>query len=406
MKDDKNPSRSRQARQSQAEAALQAIRDEKVDAVVGRDRLIMLRLRETEEHLRLSEARYRSIVDSQLEMICRWTPERVLTFVNEAYCRFYRRPREELIGQKVAPSVYGPDAEKVNRYLDNLVSEKSPGDTEYRIVLGQDIHWTEWADQAIFDAQGKLLEIQSVGRDITDRKQFEDALRQANQELSEFTYALTHSLRAPMRAVASYTNFLYEDLANVLEGESKQYLEGLKKAITLSNRQFDELQLLYSIKNDPAENEDLVIGELLAEIQSALQLTSNHQLILARQWPVLRCERQSLRQILMNLINNGFKFNQADIKYVEVGWQPAGEHRIDIFVRDNGIGIDPQYHGHIFEIFRRLHTEREYEGTGIGLAIVRRAATQMGGSVRVESTPGRGSTFFVNLPHSPSVTGF
>jgi signal transduction histidine kinase len=107
-----------------------------------------------------------------------------------------------------------------------------------------------------------------------------------------------------------------------------------------------------------------------------------------------------LRQILFDLINNGFKFNRANIRQVEVGWQAAEGEGIEIFVRDNGIGIDPQYQQQIFDIFRRLHTESEYEGTGIGLAVVKRAVQKIGGTLRLESAVGEGSIFYINLPNS------
>ena len=387
--------------QETAAAALQAIRDGKIDAVVGRDHLLMLRLRETDERLRLSEARYRGIVESQVEMICRWKPDRTLSFANDAYCRFYGCSPDELKAQKVPQSVYEPDAELVDRHLKRLITEKSAGEIEHRIALDNAIYWIRWTDHVIFDPHGNLLEIQSVGRDITERVRTQEALRQANQELSEFAYALTHNLKAPLRAVHNYVNFLYEDLADSLAGESKQYLEGLRHAINLSNRQFGELQQLYQIKNDLTDGNVSKIEDLLAEITTALQLDAGRQLITAPQWPLMRCERRLFRQLLMNLITNGFKFNRAAVKRVEVGWLPAAENRIEIFVRDNGIGIDPRYHGQIFEIFKRLHTEQEFEGTGIGLAIVKKAAAMLGGSVRLESALDAGCTFYVNLPLAP-----
>jgi light-regulated signal transduction histidine kinase (bacteriophytochrome) len=114
--------------------------------------------------------------------------------------------------------------------------------------------------------------------------------------------------------------------------------------------------------------------------------------------------------IFQNLVTNAVKFNTYPHKCVELGWQPAplpcsdgggagggGVQAYEFFVRDNGIGIDPRYHERIFRVFERLHTKEEYEGTGVGLAIVKKAASKLGGSVRVESKPGEGSTFFVTL---------
>jgi len=138
---------------------------------------------------------------------------------------------------------------------------------------------------------------------------------------------------------------------------------------------------------------------IVASIDSDL-LRDHQNLVIAQNWPRFRSERFLLRQILLALINNGLKFNDADIKRIEIGWQAVADHGIEIFVRDNGIGIDPQYQQQIFDIFRRLHTESEYEGTGIGLAVVKRAVQRIGGKLRLESAVGEGSTFYINLPNS------
>ena len=140
--------------------------------------------------------------------------------------------------------------------------------------------------------------------------------------------------------------------------------------------------------------------EVLNEMQSTFQDVSDSQLILHKNWPAFRGERHLIRQILINLIDNGFKFNRADVKRVEVGWQAVEGNRIEIFVRDNGIGIDPQYQVQIFDIFKRLHTDREYGGTGIGLAIVKKALQKIGGEMRLTSAIGEGSTFYINLPNT------
>ena len=235
-------------------------------------------------------------------------------------------------------------------------------------------------------------------RDITELKQLEAELRQSNQELNEFTYALTHNVKAPFRAISNYASFLLEDLAETLEGTQKQYLEGIKKAIDLANRQSRDLEALYRIKQHELNFEAIDMRGLLNEIATLSGGAPDRELLFAGEWPIFRGERFLLRQILLGLVNNGFKYNRAERKRVEIGWQSTVDGKIEIMVRDNGIGIDPRYHGHIFEVFQRLHTDKEYEGTGIGLAIVRKAVKRLGGEVRIESADGGGSTFVVGLP--------
>jgi light-regulated signal transduction histidine kinase (bacteriophytochrome) len=239
-----------------------------------------------------------------------------------------------------------------------------------------------------------------VSYDITERKRSEEALLEINQELTEYAYALTHNLKAPLRAIHNYVEFLSEDLAQILEGEPKKYVEGIKGAIRQSSKQFEDLEALYRIKNHAVSFESFDMRELLDEIQTVFKDMSDRRLIVAPHWPVFRGENFLLRQMMVNLISNGFKFNRSAVKRVEVGWHAAADGGIDMFVRDNGIGITARQREQIFRIFKRLHTDREYEGTGIGLAIVRRAARKINCTLRVESTPGRGSTFYIGLPAS------
>jgi two-component system CheB/CheR fusion protein len=282
--------------------------------------------------------------------------------------------------------------EKVAAYMQSL----EPGWREWEVATkdgGRVI--SEWANIRLSDDT-----MIGIGVDITERKRSEEALYESNQELNEYAYALTHNLKAPLRAIHNYVNFLSEDLADTLKGEPKTYIEGMKSAITLTNKQFEDLETLYRIKNHPLNFEPFKMSELLDEIKSIFMDTPDRKLILEQDWPVFRGERFLLRQILIELVNNGFKFNQTDIRRVEVGWQQATGNGIEMFVRDNGIGIDPQHKMQIFDIFKRLHTEREYEGTGIGLAVVKRAFQKLGGKLRVESAIGEGSTFYINFPNS------
>ena len=244
------------------------------------------------------------------------------------------------------------------------------------------------------------------GRDVTVRKQAEEALQEINQELTEYAHALTHKIKEPLRAIQNYAEFLVEDLGEKLHGPPKKYLEGLRKAVFQNNLQVEGLEALYRIKNYSLSLEPVDMGKLVQEIKSQIKSTPERKLSFAQRWPSFRSEKSLLYQILMELIRNGLNFNHSKIKQVEVGWRQSAYDRAEIWVRDNGIGIEPRYQGQIFQIFRRLHTNHEYEGTGIGLAIVKKAVQKLGGSVRVESVVGKGSTFYVGLPRSISEDEF
>ncbi len=312
----------------------------------------------------------------------------------------FNRQAEEVLGYTTAEAnacdfmrrVYPDDAyrEKVLAFMQSL----EPGWQEWVVTTrdGEEVP-IEWANIKLSD-DTRI----GIGVDMRDQKEAEAQLRESHRELDEFTYALTHNVKAPFRAIQNYASFLLEDLADTLEGQPRQFLEGLEKAVALANRQFEDLEALYGLKDRPLNFEDLDIGQLLDEIAALHEGMPERELVTADRWPMLQGERFLLRQILMALVNNGFKFNQATVKQVEVFWQRPSDRRFEIVVRDNGIGIDSRYHDQILRLFQRLHTDSEYEGTGIGLAIVSRAVKRIGGELRIESAAGRGSTFVVSLP--------
>ena len=264
----------------------------------------------------------------------------------------------------------------------------------------------------IRDLEGRIFAGVLIFHDISQRKQAEAAVRQAqrqltvklaeleqsNQELSEYAYAVSHDLKAPLRAIRNYADFLVEDLADTLDGEPRKYIKGLKKALGEADKLITDLLAFSRIGRAPLEPDPIDIAGLLKEIQSLLRLPPEVEMIVADNWPEVVADRTLLMQIFQNLISNAAKFNASPKKRIELGWQDGQPDRIEFFVRDNGIGIEPQYAEQIFRVFQRLHTQQAYEGTGIGLAIVKKAAAHLGGKVRLESTPGAGSTFFVEIP--------
>jgi signal transduction histidine kinase len=174
----------------------------------------------------------------------------------------------------------------------------------------------------------------------------------------------------------------------------------MKKAAHQGDALINDLLSFSRIGRVAPEPEAVDVPVLVKEIGLLLNLPHDVQIDVQPQWPEFWIDSILIKQILQNLISNRVKFNKRNPKRIKIGWQPGADRCIEIFVRDNGIGIAPEYQQQIFAIFRRLHTDKECGGTGIALAIVQKAAQSLGGSVRVESTPGEGSTFFVNFKNS------
>ena len=249
-------------------------------------------------------------------------------------------------------------------------------------------------------------------QELTERKRTEEALRHAhrdlatkagaleaaNEELSQYAYVVSHDLKAPLRAIHNYADFLSEDLEESLEGDPKAYLDGLKRAVRQGEELVGDLLELSRVGRGSGEIEAIDLGVFLQNLITTLNLSSEIEVVIGNNLPTIEADPVILRQIFENLIGNAIKFNPLVHKRVELGWLPAGDGRYELFVRDNGIGIEPRHHEQIFGVFQRLHTREDYKGSGLGLAIVKKAASKLHGSVRLESEVGKGSTFYVALP--------
>jgi light-regulated signal transduction histidine kinase (bacteriophytochrome) len=259
------------------------------------------------------------------------------------------------------------------------------------------------------ELESRLRELE---KQAAERKQVEETLRQAhteletkvaaleaaNEELSQYAYISSHDLKAPLRAIRNYSDFLCEDLEAILNEEHKTCLDGLERAVRQGEELLDDLLEFSRVGIWNLSTQPIDIGVFLKELIASFDLPSNAEVVLEDHLPTIDVEPTLVTQIFEELIRNAIKFNHSARKRVEIGWMPVGEDRCELFVRDNGIGIKPRHYDQIFNMFQRLHSRLDYNGTGIGLAIVRKAVCKLHGAIRVESEPGKGSTFFVSLP--------
>lgn len=238
-------------------------------------------------------------------------------------------------------------------------------------------------------------------REVRVSGQRRQELQRANDELQAFAYSVSHDLRAPLRAVQGMALALTEDYGPQLEPGARQYLERIMAASTRMDALVRDLLEYSRISRTDFELAPVDLRPLLQEAQSLISADAEQaHAVIQVEGPMtgVLANRRLLMQVLTNLLGNA-------IKFVGPGVQPVvrvSVETLDGFVRvsvsDNGIGIPPQYQDKIFRMFERLHSTDEYPGTGIGLAIVQKAMMQMKGTVGVESTPGQGSRFWIQLP--------
>lgn len=223
-------------------------------------------------------------------------------------------------------------------------------------------------------------------------------LAETNEELSQYAFVVSHDLRAPLRAVRNYADFLREELEESLNEDQRSYFDGMTAALKFGDELVSDLLDFSRVGGEVVATNPIPLDDFLAALQSELDLPPDAELTCESGLPTVLAERTLLRQIFNNLVTNGVKFNHSSCKRVEIGLASRHDTVCELYVRDNGIGIDPRYHDRIFKMFKRLHTHKEFAGTGIGLAIVKKAAVKLGGSVRIESEVGNGSTFLITLP--------
>jgi light-regulated signal transduction histidine kinase (bacteriophytochrome) len=232
--------------------------------------------------------------------------------------------------------------------------------------------------------------------DLTRRA---EELSRSNAELERFSYAVSHDLQEPLRMVASFTQLLRQRYRGNLDHEADEFIDfatdGAKRMQHLLN---DLLQ--YSrvgTRGRPFEATDFedVLASALANLHLALEEAG--AVVTHAPLPTAAGDRTQLVQLFQNLLGNALKFRSKEAPRIHVSAERRGDEYV-FSIRDNGIGIDPQFHARIFQVFQRLHTAREYPGTGIGLAICKRVVERHGGRIWVESQPGKGSDFRFTIP--------
>lgn len=273
--------------------------------------------------------------------------------------------------------------------------------------------WLSWSARSSVPART----IYATARDITEQKQAAEQIVQLNQELSQrasqleaanreleaFSYSVSHDLRAPLRHISGFVDLLKKHSASVLAGPSVRYLDFIAGAVKQMGRLVDDLLGFSRMARSELRHTRVSLKQLVMEVQAELSQEWQGRQV---EWvigalPELQADMPMLRVALSNLLSNAVKYTrQRPHAKIEVGQEPhASEHVI--FVRDNGVGFDMKYASKLFGVFQRLHSEDEFEGTGIGLANVRRIILRHGGRVWAEAREDQGATFYFALPRNP-----
>ena len=370
------------------------------DDITGRKR--------TEVALKESEALFRSTFELAASGVAHVSLDGRFLRVNRQLCGILRYREDELIGRSVKEVSHPEDRDVTDAQRARVHAGERESVRFEKRYLRKDGS-TVWVSLGVAlvrgDGGAPLYEI-AMFDDITERKQAEAALREAheelkrsNSELEQFAYVASHDLQEPLRMVSSYTQLLGRRYAEKFDADAREFMGYIVDGAARMKQLIEDL-LAYSrvgTKGRDFKPVDLArplaraLGNLKAALdESGAQVT--HDAL-----PTVPADEVQLGQLFQNLIGNALKFRSQAAP--RIGIQVSEKDRfVEIAVRDNGIGIEPQYFERIFMVFQRLHNKGEYPGTGIGLAICKKVVERHGGQIRVESRPGEGSAFIFTLP--------
>jgi PAS domain S-box-containing protein len=363
--------------------------------------------------LNQSEARYKGLVDAQGDAIFRRAPDSRLTYGNDAFFKLFGLNPQRALGRPFAPELHPESRAPYFGSFAGLETGRASVRYDQHVRTAYGWRWIAWEDYAVRDSQGRLVEVQSVGRDVTERKALEDALTDARDKAeaasrakSGFLATMSHEIRTPMNGVLGMARLLKE---TDLRPEQRTYVEAIHSSgealLTLIGDILDFSKIesgTFTPEDDEVELRPLIEGvielccprahdkgiELIAAIEPDVPM-------------VMRSDSLRLRQVLTNLIGNAVKFTEHGGVALHAFVATSNERRFVRFeVRDTGVGVPKEKRDEIFREFVQADSShaRKFGGTGLGLAICKKLVEAMGGEIGIEEAEGGGSMFWFTLP--------
>jgi len=344
-------------------------------------------------------------------------PDQALLWSHETYKIFNVPEDAELSFDFFLSLVHPDDREMVsNASADSL--KGIPYDLEHRILVDNKVRWVRERAEINYDESGRPVRRIGTVQDITERKQADEKihllnaelemrisqrteqLQNANKELEAFAYSVSHDLRAPLRSIIGYSNILAEEYHDKVDEEGHRIIHTIIKNTNRMGQLIDDLLEFSRMGRKNLSRDPVNMSTLVNEVVEDMQANENKRKIEFNILNLMTCkaDRNMMQQVWINLVSNALKYTRnQEVARIEIGSE-TDHDMIHYYIRDNGVGFNMKYSNKLFGVFQRLHTVDEFEGTGVGLALVKRIINRHGGEVWADSTVGKGTILHFSIP--------
>jgi len=395
-------------RLSEAEETLDAIRNGEVDAIVmtgsAGEKIFSLTSAETP---------YRVIIEKMNEGAVILSTAGLIVYCNQRFAEMFEEPMEQLTGSDFLRFMAPEEITEYTSLLKKGIQKRFSKELKYTTQQKK----TSWFQLSFSALPPQIMgDICVMVMDITELKNNEKKIWElntnleekiaartvqyetVNKELEAFSYSVSHDLRAPLRAVNCYAQILTEDYSPVLDDDGKTLLENIRYNARKMWVLIDDLLSFSRLGRKEIEKHTVDMNELMNAILIDINNTMQHHAsIRCGSLPVVQADYRLLYQVMMNLVVNAIKYSSKKEQPILEIYAEQQNGKTVFVVKDNGVGFDMRFAGKLFGVFQRLHSEKEFEGNGVGLAIVQRIITKHGGRVWAEGKENEGATFYFTL---------
>lgn len=382
----------------------------------NQQQVLEMRVAERTALLWEQEQLYRGLVESQQDLIIRADRNHCFTFVNDAYCRFFGKTREELIGKPFAPHVHADDMSLTIEAINLLEKPPHRASIEHRAPIGDGFRWIAWEGCAIWDEADDYREFQAVGRDVTKSKAAQEAVESASRAKTEFLAKMSHEIRTPLNAIMGFAKMLERELpyGSRQTDYARTILQSSEHLLAMTNDLL-EVGKIESGNFVPAVDR-FNLFTLLREMADIFRIRSAEKGLRFVFEPIgnlsimVQADQTKLRQIIFNLLDNALKFTIAgrvllrarlDAGHIAGAFLPV----LSAAVEDTGCGITADELPCLFDDFFQGDTGKAFGGTGLGLPICQKLLRLMGGNIWVQSEKGMGTVVRFTIPVVPIEEG-